>query len=402
MATPVKVKEQQTISLPPPDSLVASAFLGGKFLLTSAGVAGILVGTGYLADVASQDLLGYQFTDGGSSGRYLGLAGQFIVDSFEVLFTWVMSNPGLTAVVVAAIGVWVLISTTLELSRGRVLPLGPFMRIVPVRGASQRERRVLRVGDILPHTRTRIVVLGMTLCAILVFLDFPPLRVNDMLVTTTHNGENISESTWVGSLSHRLFTDHVCSRVSEKQYPKLPSSIRCGSARAEHFRDLRGFYLLNFASTLLGIAALASLFRKHFQQGSIATPASRPITYLWRFLGPAVVVVAVLDVAALPYTYAKTVRSTLVNHVVADLDMAAGDDGAVPSPVPPPDSGAASVAPKRTVTGFLLDRSSDEIVLFDAENDEILVVPRSSVSLLHVGQKYDVLTKHLLANLPPE
>jgi hypothetical protein len=49
--------------------------------------------------------------------------------------------------------------------------------------------------------------------------------------------------------------------------------------------------------------------------------------------------------------------------------------------------------------GFLLDNGSEELVLFNTDKDEIWMVQRSSVTILRILQKSDVLQSHILKSL---
>jgi hypothetical protein len=432
-------RERRKIPLPQSDGPLSTALRGGKWLVTSAGLAGIFTVLGFLVDAANQDLLGYRIPGAGSIARYPLLAGQFMVDSLTFFFSWIGSHlPIATAVLLTILGVKYFF-TKLDLTKKRTISIRALARMMP---SSLQERLdvAFELKQVLPHPKTRSFLVGTGLLAVLVMLDFPTLAVKDMLVTTVDAGANIRTSTFVGNSSYDLWRDHVCSRIRGRTQSAVLAErgVQCRSPAA-HTLHLRGFYLLNFFLTVVGLTTLLGLVRKQLAYKEIGLPANRVIEYVWPLLAPLIMVVAVLDVAGLPYAYAKTVRSTVVNTAVVDLsiqEVGAEEPSSAPAappsapvtPVAPPAAPAAPVArsaasavpptspvaspgvpaaatgaptapPGIQVMGFLLEEGGDELILFNADKDEIWMVQRSSVTILRILQKSDVLQSHILKNL---
>jgi hypothetical protein len=356
----VDPQERQRIALPQPDLPLAAAVRGGKWLVTSAGLAGVFAVLGFLVDSSNEDLLGYQIPGGEGITRYPFLAGQFVVDSLALLFAWVGSHLAVAAAVFLAMLAVKYLFTRLDLTKKRTLGKRVPPRMVPSR-LKERPDLSFELAELLPHLKTRIILVGALLLTILVALDFPTLGVKDMLVTTVDAGATMETSTFVGSTSYDLWRDHVCSRVEgETQVAALAArDVHCQPSAAAHTAHLRGFYLLNFFLTVLGFTMLVGLMRKQLQQRTIVPPAHRVVEYEWQLLAPLIAVIAALDVAGLPYAYGKTIRSTLANEIVADLDVkaVAGDGPAAAADSTPPPAAVQ-------VSGFLLETGSESVVLF--------------------------------------
>lgn len=389
------------LSLPVPQNALESVFRGGKWVFTSVGVVGIFASVGFLVDTSGQDFLGYRLQGAGSLLRYLAFFGEFAIDSVSAIVAWIGNHLVLSSIIAM---------------------FSAAIRFFTVKYDFAHK---------LPHPKIRVILVGMALLALIIGWDFPVLGVKDMLITTPSFGSSIPTGTFVGQRTYSLWTHHICSRVSATSYDQLKKEgVICHVPRKKYIEDLRDYYLFDVGCTVLLTAILAALFNKLSKKTPVVETSTQLIEYVWPLVAPIMVIIALLGLAALPYVYARTAQSTYANETLVDIsdvivtpDTAStqkGDTATAPrsdtASARRPDAGtaerlatpAANIAPDTTraavtgrlqLDGYLLDQSSDELVLFNSEKDEIWVVPRTGVSVLRVHQKYDVIYAHLRHNL---
>lgn len=302
-----------------------------KWLATSIGVSGLFIATGFLIDTAYQDRLGF---DVGRSGEILHLtieAGRFFVDLVLISFTALADHPIVT--VVAAVPAILAIT-------------GPGRRVL-----SELRRKVAPRAPQIPWLLPLLLLLEMGL------FDVPMMGLRGMLVHGLTPPDNLNRQTLVRPLALRAWQDEVCSRLSQENVEKLTElTLRCPFSQEWHRERLTDRFTLNLFLTF-GLSGWAiGQAQRRRSQGSAAHRGQTVALLL-----------AVLNLVLLPYSYGKSMRSTFVGEVV----MSRKD--------------------QEPVHGLLLHRSPDTFVLFEKSELQIWVVPEQEIGLVRIEGESDVI-----------
>lgn len=305
-----------------------------KWFLTSVGISGLFIATGFLIDAAYQVRLGY---DIGRSGEILHLtieAARFYVDLVLISFTALADHPLVTGIT-AALGLLVMTG------RGRRLK-------------SQLGRKVSSQipKAFFPWLLPALLLLEMGL------FDVPMMGLQGMLIHGLTPPDYLHSRLLTRTLSEQVWQDEVCSRVSEGNRTSLDDlTIRCPLSKGLHQERLKDRFALNlFLTTILAGLAFGRIQGRRSESRAARNGATTAV------------LLAVLDLILLPYSYGKSMRSTYLSEVVMSHK---------------PTQGA--------IHGFLLHRSPDAFVLFEKEELQIWVVPEDEVGLVRIESEYDVI-----------
>ncbi len=306
-----------------------------KWLLTSIGISGLFLATGFLVDTAYQARLGY---DAGTSGEILHLsveAGRFFVDLLLISFTAVADHLVITGTVI--------VLAALALT-------GPGRRI----GSKLRSRLSPRIPKpLLPWLLPALLLLEIGL------LDLPVMSLHGMLIHGLQPPDDLRRRVVLGMLAKQAWLDEVCSRADENYRESLQKLlIRCPLPRNAYRQRLKDRFALNlFLTVALASWAYGRVQRQRGQGAAARRGAS------------ALVLLATLDLLLLPYSYGKSMRSTWVGEVVL-----------------------SHKPQEESVHGYLLQRSSDALVVFEKNELHIWVIPAKDVGLMRIESEKDVVT----------
>jgi hypothetical protein len=332
------------------DSL--SIFSSVKWVLTTLGVSGILLATGFVSDFSYQDRLGYQLSGAADALTYSIEAGRFFVSVATLTLSWIFIPSHLVAILgIACVAV---IAGSIQ---RRYLP--------PWAGSTSHDR----VGAI---TVISLLVLKMML------FDMPTVALRAALIHPVLPPEangRLSES-----LTRDFWEDETCSRIEvDPHYAKLRSISKgaCLLIPSEYKHRKMDRFAVNVLLT-------AGLFFAGMRQLLMEwRPASgHGMMVLLVFL-------MVMTLLMLPYVYSKTVRLTTADDVKVTWTASGQSgvrEGAPGFPLP-------GVVPGNPIqTNFnLLYKNNNEVVLFDPNEGHIWVMPRNEVRMIRIMSESDVV-----------
>ncbi|HVT57489.1 MAG TPA: hypothetical protein VHR45_03740 [Thermoanaerobaculia bacterium] len=319
-----------------------STLLGSlKWLALSLGLSGVLVVVGFLISFAYQERLGYQFGNAGNTVFYVTEAGQFFVAVFMLAANWAVESP----LVAAAAALLVL---ALYLAWERWSPTWP-----------SRVNTSILAG----------VCVAMAIK--IVALDLPTVPIARELVLGLKVSSTFADKPGVAALARGIWSEEVCSRVEPVQYGDLKQAGTVCTLSPEAYRD-RGSrrFLWNISATV-AICLLAV--------GMVASRAPGGTSRLGTVLMVPMALLILVDLLFQPYGYGKTTKSTLTDEVIVVAALE-----------------SETATPRH---GFLLAQDAQDLVLFDKEEKQVLIIPRSRIRYTHVEGSRDILEFYFKQNL---
>jgi hypothetical protein len=331
-----------------PDPASAEAWshpllLGGlKWLVLSLGLSGLLVLVGFLISFAYQQRLGFQFGDSGSTVSYVTEAGGFFVAIFTTAADWVFDFP-ILAIVIGA------------------LALGLYI-------AWRRWPRIFFLGP-LPRLGVLIVlVLGMAME--IIFFDLPTIPIDDELVRGLYVSQDFPGTGIVSAMAREIWADEVCSRIELRNRTDLAKAgTVCKLSPDGHRRRGARRFLWNILLTFSASCLTMGFLFKHIKPERIRSTDFQ----VNMALQVTVVLLVLVDMLFLPYSYGKTTKSSVTSEVIVTA--------ALESEIPTPHH------------GFLLSAGPGDVVLFNKEEEEmqLWIIPRNRVRFTRVEGARDVL-----------
>lgn len=308
-----------------------------KWLLAAAGISGLLLTLGFLVDVAYQHRLGYQLREPDSLAGLALEGGRFLLAIFETAIDALSRH-------------WMLLFIMAILSAAIFLMFKRF--------------KITSKITWRPLITTQVLFLAVIQLATIVSLDLSAVRIHGLLL---HGLQPHSTRAFEGA-----WLDQICSRIATEDHAQLNARfrIKCTKSDDEHAERIEDRFALNLIATLATAALSLQLLASAF-----TTPKFPPKAIKWVLLS---VLLAVVDLSLLPYTYGKTAKPTEVNQVLVYHDMEGGP-----------------------IQSFLLFERKDALVLFHMAEQQIWVLPSSRVRMLKIGVEHDVV-EHLLRKLSRE
>lgn len=310
-----------------------SALLGWlKWIALSLGLSGLMVVIGFLISFAYQERLGYHLGDSGDTVFYITQAGDFFITVFMLAANWAVDSPFAAT---AAIGLAVAIYFAWE-------------RWSPSWGP--RVNASLLAG------------LFVAIAIKLLMGDLPTVPMVNELVLGLEASSAIEKKQGVASFANNIWKEQVCSRIERAQYGDLKVVGTDCTLSPKEYRDHGAQrFLWNVLATIAICLVATGLVT------SCTLSSSRHFPVLFVPLS----LLLLIDVLFQPYCYGKTAKSTLTDEII--VVAALESEGATPH------------------HGFLLAQAAKDLVVFDKESKQVLMVPRIRIHYIRVEGSRDIL-----------
>jgi hypothetical protein len=323
----------------------ARAFAPIQWVVTSAGLTGLLLGVGYVVRAAHGELLGIELEAAGVSD-YLQTAGSFAL-GVALLYLRLAAD------------VWSNVAGHPLGWLGSALAVGGAILLLRLRG-----RRLRRPGPPIPFalaTTAALVVVGA-------YWDVPVLQVKGVLLAHVE-----CNRTWnlPDGLEHRtsqLWRNMICSRIGGPRGQAgatsgVFASCTCAAA-ATHDAALRAYFLGGASWTIVLVLVAASAARsvERRTNGSLRRDATLGL----------LLVTCATSVTMLPYVYGKIVQSTTVP--VGSVTLEGESD---------------------PTNGYIISGGATDLIVFVPADRSILRVPQSRVRETHLTDLADVMVERM-------
>jgi hypothetical protein len=326
-----------------------------KFLLSSAGVLGLLIGIGFVIDAAQHDLLGIRLAERHTPSEYALLGGSFFIDTFRV--TW--RHPVVSLVLIALI---VGIAITVETIRRKIAarwPRAPWL------------------------TAFVIVILASSLKSL--WLDLPYMRMSDLLQKPPIcEGQRLQDK-W----DHDTWKRTVCSR-SDTNFQMAMSSN--GIACAPEFRwsawrqSRHSLFVAPLYSRLsigqdFTINVFTTFFLVYCALLLYTTRAEAAVSYLaTNVLRLTLLALVLLNGLSLPFVYGKVIRET--TFPAGRIMYASLNESLQEEP--------------RNVSALLISAGDDFVTFYDSEEHQFFEIARDKIHWIAVSGSEDLVAQRML------
>jgi hypothetical protein len=313
-----------------------------EWLISSVGIAGIFVASGYIVQSAQESLLGIDLGTHASVGDYSLLGARFFVDVFTVVYRRLATRiwPLLVLAAAGAFAAYIL---------------------AKVRSKASRTGETVLLG-----------LLALSLGVKWVYFDLPPGQIQDVLSTRVELQRAFRGSRVVAGRAEEAWEHFFCSRAATDVFGR-----QCGEEPEWHEAVLENTFLINVALTTL-LATLTIVTLRSAADAPERVPSAALLTRA------AALAMLFVGLVALPYTYGKVIRSTRFSSVNIEFDV--------------PSNTAAS---ERYRAALLLSKTADDVTFWDKADDRVWEVPRAKVVRILTFHREDVVTAHMLWAQPP-
>lgn len=322
------------------------------WLLGSVGLTGLLAVCGFVLNTASEDFWGYHLGRDAAVADYVALFGELVFAAFTAVLQWSGER-------------WWHLPLVLVLLAGAVAAL-------------------VRIPDRWYHPRFLFVALGLAALVNFTWTDVPTFFVRDMLMDVGLSSTGAADG-MTRTRAEALRERHICSRLAEDNIQSDEDDQHLGASCAanrppeRYAQALRNGFILNVMLALVNLLALAAGAMWLLGGGGREYNRTRR-GRAWRLALVTAAGVMVMDLANVPYHYAKTARPTEVHEVTVRFDVEAD-----------------TLATRR---GFLLSDGDGRLVMYDKIERKIWALPQDRVVSTVLGNPYDVLADHILYQIP--
>jgi hypothetical protein len=319
------------------------------WLLGSVGLTGLLAVCGFVLNTGSEDFWGYHLGRDASVADYVALFGELVFAAFTAVLQWAGES-------------WWHLPLVIAVLAGAVVAL-------------------VRIPDRWYHPRVLFLAMGTFALVNFAWTDVPTFFVRDMLMDVGLSSAGAADGI-TRARADALRERHICSRLSRdniRHNEDEALNATCTARPERYAQALRNGFILNVMLALLNLLALAAGAMWVLGGGGREYNRTRR-GRVWRLALVASAAVMAMDLANVPYHYAKTARRTEVHKVTVQMDVE-GD----------------ALATRR---GFLLSDGDGRLVMYDEEERQIWALPQDRVVSTVLGDPYDVLADHIQSRIP--
>lgn len=312
------------------------------WLLGSLGLTGVLAVCGFILHTGSENFWGYELSRV-SATDYVALFGELLYAGFSDTLQWAGEAwwhlPLVLAAVAAGVVLWV------------------------------------RIPDRFYHPRVLFLALGVLALANFSWTDVPSFFIRDMLMDVGTAGVQSADG-MVRGRAEALRERHICARMTETAVAADADAsleVTCTERPARYRQALRNAFILNLMLGVVNLLALVAGAMWLVGGGGREFNRTRE-GRTWRLVLVAAAALLLVDVATVPYHYAKTARPTEVHKVVVRV---------------------AGEGPAESINGFLLSDGPDRLVLYNEESWDVWTLPQGNVAMIVLRDPADVLSFHI-------
>ena len=336
-----------------PDEAQLPAHLGSPswanllmWLLGSLGLTGVLAVCGFILHTGSENFWGYDLSRV-SATDYVTLFGELLYAGFSDTLQWAGEAwwhlPLVLALAAAAVVLWV------------------------------------RIPDRFTQPRLLFVSLGVLALANFSWTDVPTFFIRDMLMDVGLAGVQSADG-MVRGRAEALRERHICSRLSDTAVSENTDArlgVSCTETPHRYRQALRNAFILNLMLGVVNLLALVAGAMWVVGGGGREFNRTRE-GRTWRLVLVAASALLLMDVATVPFHYAKTARPTDVHAARVHV------------------SGDESV---RLIEGFLLSDGADRLVVYNRKTKDVWTLPQERVAMIALRDPVDVLSFHIRSRI---
>ena len=353
------------------------------WILTSAGLSGLLVAIGFIVDLSYQERIGYQFHEWQSIVKYLIFASDFLFSKISEIKEFFTQNISIIYILII-FSILILLMYILLVNFGQHINRSIIRRFkLKFQKIKWNFNSIVAYGKTVKHKFVYVSrrylksfvaqISALIMLIVLIFdvliLDATAFGIKNTLLKGFESARILDkEASYIDKKTAELWRYSICSKFSDTNYNKLrDKDVDCKLSREVYLKRLENLYFTNIILVLLYIIFTIIIVR--IAKTSFASALLSILYILQAF-----------NLLLLPYAYSKTIKPTVFDEAIVYVL----DDKK--SHLTAHKSSGYSVE-----HGFLLSKGKTNIVLFHKKELYIWIMPISKIEKIKLVRIGDVL-----------